>query len=74
MPDTPHMSARLAVVIVSFDGENGICTSQRMPALSVNVGVRRHESWTKTEKTSSLPARRRRPNATYLFVSGSSAA
>ncbi len=74
MPETPQMSARLAVVIVSFDGENGICTSQRTPALSVSVGVRRHESCAKAEKTSSLPSRRRRPKLTYLFVSGSSAA
>ena len=70
MPDTPQMSARLAVVIVSFEGENGICTSQRTPAFSVSVGVTRHESCANAEKTSSLPARRRRPEVHVLVRLG----
>ena len=43
------MSASVAVDMVSLTGENGICTSQRSPALSVSVGVMRQESCTNSE-------------------------
>ena len=45
----PQTSARLAADIVSLTGANGVCTSQRRPALSVSVGVIRHESWMNAE-------------------------
>ena len=42
--------------MMSLTGWNGICTSQRTPALSVSVGVTRHESCTNSEY-SFMPAR-----------------
>ena len=53
--------------MMSLTGANGICTSQRTPALIVSVGVIRHESCTNSEYSSILPARRRGPKATYLL-------
>jgi hypothetical protein len=49
MPEMPQASDRLATVIVSLSGENGVCTSQRTPAFSVKAGVSRHESCTNAE-------------------------
>ena len=60
--------------MMSLTGANGICTSQRRPALIVSVGVTRHESCTNSEYRPCCPARRRGPNATYLLVFASSAA
>ena len=70
----PQISAIVTVDIVSLPAENGSCTSQRRPPVSVTVGESRHESCAKAEYMSIRPSRRRGPNATYLLVSGSSAA
>ena len=58
-PEMPQMLSSDAAVMMSLDGANGSCTSQRRPALIVSVGVTRHESWMNAEYSSMLPARRR---------------
>ena len=74
IPETPQTSANDAIDMMSLTGENGSCTSQRTPALSVSVGVMRHESCVNAEYSFILPARRRAPRKTYSPVASSSAA
>ena len=43
-PEMPHMSSIVVVENVGVTGTKGNCTSHRRPALTVSVGVTRHES------------------------------
>ena len=70
----PQTLASVAADMTSFAAENGVCTSHRRPPVSVSVGVTFHESCRNAPNTLIWPARTRGPNATYLFVSASSAA
>src|SRR6476646_8437572 len=72
-PERPQTEANVTADIESLTDWNGVCKSQRAPAVIVIVGVMRHESCANAEDTVMKPSRRRGPCATYWFVAGSSA-
>ena len=73
-PETPQTSARLAADMMLLTGENGVCTSQRTPALSVSVGVTRHESCTKPSSCPACPPGVACRDTRTVFVAASRAA